>query len=137
MGNGHPPPGRPSTGAEGTIAFASDRGRDFDIYVMNADGSDVRWPREKSWDWFTSRSPDGRHVASTYQSETGNVDVYVENADGSGFTWLTDDPGDDVFGGWSPDGRRIAFDSDRDGNKDVYVMNADGSGLTRLTGQPG
>ena len=139
-GTGTTPSGdKPAAGgtvAEGTIAFASDRGRDFDIYVMNADGSDVRWPREKSWDWFTKRSPDGQRVASTYP-RAGNVDVYVENADGSGRRWLTDDPGDDLLGGWSPDGRRIAFHSDREGNFDIYVINADGSGLTRLTDNPG
>ena len=120
------------------IAFSSNRDGDWDIYVMNADGSGVTRLTDHpgsnlSPDW----SPDGGQIAFTSDRD-GDWDIYVMNADGSGVTQLTDNADDDRNPDWSPDGRRIAFSSGPpDGNLDIYVMNADGSGVTRLTDHPG
>ena len=126
-------PSRPS----GRIAFASDRDGDYEIYVMNADGSGVtRLTDNSADDWSPSWSPDGRRIGFI-SGRDGNSEVYVMNADGSGVTRLTDHPDMDTRPpAWSPDGRRMAFVSYRDGNSEVYVMNADGSGVTRLTDHP-
>ena len=115
------------------IAFGSDRDGNWDIYVMNADGSGVaRLTDNDAVDSSPAWSPDGRRIAFVSPRD-GNLDIYVMNADGSGVTRLTHNDAYDWYPAWSPDGRRIAFDSDRDGNREIYVMNADGSGVTRLT----
>jgi TolB protein len=115
------------------IAFASDRDGEFDIYVMNADGSDLtRLTDDPAWDGLPAWSSDGRRIAFI-SNRDDNTNIYVMNADGSDLTRLTDNPADDEFPAWSPDGQQIAFKSvDDQGNYDIYVMNADGSDLTRL-----
>jgi hypothetical protein len=132
-----PPTPTPSApAARGRIAFASDRDGNFEIYVMNADGSGVtRLTNNPADDRFPSWSPDGKRIAFTSDRD-GNREIYVMNADGSGVTRLTNSPAPDGVPSWSPDGKRIAFDSERDGNREIYVMNADGSGVTRLTNNP-
>ena len=126
----HPPGNSESAGR---IAFSSDRDGNQEIYVMNADGSDVaRLTDNGAGNAFPSWSPDGRRIAfSSYRD--GNLEIYVMNADGSDVARLTDNEAGDAFPSWSPDGRRIAFASERDGDREIYVMNADGSDVARLT----
>ena len=118
------------------IAFSSDRDGNWDIYVMNADGSGVtRLTEHPEVDWGPDWSPDGQLIAfSSYRD--GESDIYVINADGSGVTQLTNHPEFDGYPAWSASGEQIAFSSARDGDSDIYVMNADGSGVTQLTNHP-
>src|SRR5437660_1613090 len=125
-----------AAGLKGTIAFHSNRDGDFDIYVMNADGSGVRQLTHTTVHEFDPIwSPDGKQIA--FQSDRdGDTDLYTMNADGSGVRQLTNDPASDEgdHAGWSPDGERIVFSSTRDGGDlDIFTMNADGSGVTQLT----
>jgi TolB protein len=107
-----------------------------EVYVMNADGTDLRVLMEngRDPDW----SPDGRTIVfSSGRAATRDrpyIDIYVMNADGTGATRLTNSI-DGMEPAWSPDGRMIAFTEDRGGN--IYVMNADGSGQTNLTNNAG
>ncbi len=115
------------------IAFASLRDDNWEIYIMNSDGSGLtRLTDDPGNDVAPHWSPDGRRIAFA-SNRAGNFDIYAMNADGSAVTQLTDHEGDDFAPRWSPDGRKLAFYSERDGNVDVYVMNADGSDQTRLT----
>ena len=119
------------------IAFSNDRDGNWDIYVMNADGSGVtRLTEHPGDDWGPDWSTDGQLIAFS-SGRDGDSDIYVMNADGSGVTQLTNHPGFDGFQAWSASGEQIAFSSDRDGDSDIYVMNADGSGVTQLTNHPG
>ena len=121
------------------IAFQSYRDGNFEIYIMNADGSEpTRLTNDSADDVMPSWSPDGKKIA--FQStRDGNFEVYIMNADGSKQTRLTNNPAFDCMPSWSPDGKKIAFSSERDGHTDlyvktdVYVMNTDGSKQTRLT----
>ena len=120
----------------GRIAFASNRNGRWNIYVMNADGSDLtRLADDPANDRGPGWSPDGQRIAFHSDRDLTIYGIYVMNADGSDLTRLTDWSGNSWYPDWSPDGRRIAFYSDRegDGAHDIYVMNADGSGVTRLT----
>jgi Tol biopolymer transport system component len=118
---------------------------DEEIYVMDADGTNVRRLTDNAdFDSAPAWSPDGTKIAfenapaATLQPgvEPQEKDIYVMDADGTNVHRLTDSPGLDEGPVWSPDGTKIAFSSDRDGQQEIYVMNADGSEQRRLTDNP-
>ena len=115
------------------IAFCSDRDGDYEIYLMNADGSNLRQLTNNDADeWVPTWSPDGTQIAFISQRD-GNYEIYVMNANGSGARRLTETVAEEYDPAWSPDGSRIAFWSDVDGDREIYVINQDGSGLRQLT----
>lgn len=126
----------PAWSPDGTkIAFDSSRDdASREIYVMNADGSNVTRLTFQPGvvDHMAAWSPDGTKIAFR-SNRDGNEEIYMMNADGSGQINLTNHPANDAFPNWSPDGTKIAFNSFRDGNGEVYVMNADGTGQTNLS----
>lgn len=73
------------------ILFVSDRDGDPDIYVMNADGSDVRQlTNAPGYDGGPFFSPDGKWIAyRTDRVEKDMLQIHVMQADGSGDVALT------------------------------------------------
>jgi len=126
--------GRPSWSPDGTrLAFQSDRSGNWEIYVLQADGSGgSRLTNNADADMSPAWSPGGRHLA--FQSDRGGGwSIYTMNADGTEVTRLATALPDGEEPAWSPDGSRLALVSRSDGNAEIYVVNADGSGLLRLT----
>jgi Tol biopolymer transport system component/DNA-binding winged helix-turn-helix (wHTH) protein len=118
------------------IAFWSNRDGKAEIYVVNADGSNLsRLTNNLSDDYGPRWSPDGRRILFDSERD-GNREVYLMDADGGNQTRLTRNNANDSATSWSPDGSRIAFASNRDHdntyNFDIYVMNADGSNVKRI-----
>jgi Tol biopolymer transport system component len=141
--------GAPSGTGDGSIAFASKRDGDFEIYVMDAAGKVVRQltnNRQSGLDDEDDLTPawsrDGATLAfsSTRGHEGDGADasfLYLMNADGAserllGATLL---PGS--LPTWSPDGKRIAFTGYLDGKVEVFVVDVDGSNLRQLTDAAG
>lgn len=123
----------PTWSPDGTqIAFQTDRSGNSEIYVMDADGTDVRnvsnspGSQEGDPDW----SPDGDMIVF-WSSRASASDIYTMNADGSGVSRLTT-TGTDSAPAWGPC-TRIVFYSSRDMNAEIYVMTPDGLGQARLT----
>lgn len=132
------------------IAFLSDRDGNWDLYVMNADGTNVRNVTRNTADncacagdedvGFGSRdrpswSPDGSLIAfSSDLADSGrNLDVFTIHPDGTGLRRLTKNLAEDGWPDWSPDGSQIAFESYRDGDDEIYVMSANGGAVRQLT----
>jgi Tol biopolymer transport system component len=107
-------------------------GANYDVYVMNADGSGVTNLTTSPADvasWFSQLdpkwSPDGTNIA--YDGDDG---LYVMNADGSDQTKVA--AGQDAS--WSPDGTRIAFEG---AGGAIWSVAPDGSGVVQLTSGAG
>lgn len=110
------------------IAFASLRDGNAEIYLMNADGTNVRRLTDHpAWESHPVFSPDGTQIAFNADRENESGNTYLMNPDGSGIRRLTEWKSGDyvVPGGWSPDGTKIVFSSDVDGNDDIFVVSAE------------
>jgi len=132
------------------VAFWSDRDGNFEIYVMDADGSNLTRLTKHSTvgndqvdNGYPSWSPDGGKMV--FCNFTGDiVSMDVMDADGSNLTRLTQLTRNywdsalfsDCSPAWSPDSAKMAFTSRRDGNVEIFVIDADGSNETRLTDNP-
>ncbi len=118
----------------GTILFKSDREGDFEVYLMNPDGSNLRKLTNTSVDDFDpSWSPDGSTIVFSSARATGREDIWTMNADGSGQSRLLSNTVWDWHPVYSTDGTQIIFTSDRDGEYELFRMNADGTGVEQLT----
>jgi Tol biopolymer transport system component len=120
-------------GANGKIAFHTQRDGNFEVYAMDPSGSaQTNLTQTAGQDSDPAWSPDGRRIAFV-SNRGGTPEIFVMKADGSGQTPVTTNVTSAADPAWSPDGQRIVFYSNRDGNFEVYVVNVDGSGLTNLT----
>ena len=119
------------------IAFDSNRDGNWEIYSMNADGSDQRRLTNNIYDDnFPSWSPNSSQIVFSTDRD-GNVEVYIMNPDGSGQRRVTNSRVNAKVPYWSPDGTRIIIESDMDpnlgGDVDIFAMDQDGSNQVRLT----
>lgn len=134
-------------GGTGQIVFASTRSGIPQLYLVNADGTDLtqltimeKGACQPSW------SPDGSQLvfispcvgrADLFETIYNESSLYVVNADGTGLKQLTPAPGSDFEPAWSPDGERIAFTSVRDGFRQIYAIDVDSQEITLLTNTTG
>ncbi|MFA5065848.1 MAG: hypothetical protein WC566_10350 [Dehalococcoidia bacterium] len=149
--------GTPDWSPDGnTIAFCSNQSQNYQIWSMNADGSDRRMLSDlKGRSALPKWSPDGSKIAFISQviNEVGifDLEIFSMNSDGTDARQLTEssveesheEPASEAAGhahshragwnsapAWSPDSSKILFASNRDEasiNPIIYIMNSDGS----------
>jgi TolB protein len=129
----------PSVSQKGTLAFYGTRNGSTGVFVMNADGTNVKQVADALVAPFTGMgsegfaiSPDGTRLVFS-GTDGSDREIYVMNVDGTGLQQLTFNNDDDKHPSFGPKGEWIAFSSDRDGDLEVYTMKADGTAVTRVT----
>jgi TolB protein len=119
------------------IAFAGSLGEQVGIWVVRADGRDLRFVAERgrapAW------SPEGSRIAFVAEvpdRPTYHDSIDIVDADGGGRVRLTEGQIDDSPA-WSPDGRSLAFVRWHEGTGDLYRIAAGGSPEPLVSGVPG
>ena len=121
----------------GKIAFQTQRTGNFEIFLMNPDGTNlVNISNNPAIDANPHWSLDGTKIAFD-STRDGDTEIYVMNANGTNQTRLTFSALIDGSPSFSPDGTKIVFQSRRTGNFEIFVMNADGTNQTQLTNAAG
>jgi dipeptidyl aminopeptidase/acylaminoacyl peptidase len=106
------------------IVFTSRRDQDFEIYVMNANGSDQRrLTYSRGIDKAPVFSPDGSRIAFT-SNRDGNYEIYVMDADGRNPRRVTRSSERSDYPCWHPDGKHLVFVGERNGRFDLYLIEA-------------
>ena len=115
-----------------SVIFQSDRNGNWDIYLIDIDGTERQLTTDTSDDVNPYWSPDKDWIV--FQSNrSGTWDIYLLNvATGNEYT-VTDVPYDIAFPSWSPNGEQLAYLADWGGNWDLYVSDLQGGNVQRLT----
>jgi Tol biopolymer transport system component len=105
----------------------------FEIYVMNADGSDPHSITSGGFDWMPAWQPGGNKIAFS-AARSGLFNIWTVNADGTDLkqvTTFTD------FGAlspvWSTDGKQIGMVRYAGNSWEIWVVNADGTNPHKVT----
>ncbi|PXF60922.1 MAG: hypothetical protein C4B59_07085 [Candidatus Methanogaster sp.] len=134
-GGGTYPPGWGSLLSQPKIVFASNRSGNFDLWIMNTDGTSVMQ--------LTDSPSNETHPAAIYSKivyvsdESGNNDLWSMDIDGSNRGQLTSSAADEYMPAESPIGGIVYASRSGSGDDyDLWAMNTDGTGKTRLTNNP-
>ncbi len=109
----------------------------MEIFVGNADGSDMRQLTEFGCASFAPQfTPTGAHIifsSNKNNCDSREFDLFLIGADGSDLRQVTDFGGFTSFAEFSPDGSRLVFSSDRDAQSryefNIFVADWTGPGL--------
>ena len=101
--------------------------RQSQVFLANADGSEIKLMTPDAPSYFHGWSPDGRWLAFVGQREK-KYELYRVAVSGGGEQRLTSKGAYDDGPEYSPDGKWIYFNSNRSGGWDIWRMPPDGAG---------
>src|SRR5207237_8937903 len=121
------------------ITFISGKSGSPQVYIMDADGSNVQLltpytagvrSYRASPDW----SPDGRAIA--YEQQQGVFQIWMIDLRDRVPKQLTSE-GENEDPSWAPDGRDIVFTSSRGGDKQLWILDTESGRARQLTHSKG
>jgi TolB protein len=130
----------PSYSPDGTqVAFISGRSGSPQVYIMDADGSNVQLltpftPGVRSYRASPDWSPDGRAIA--YEQQNGNFQIWMIDLRDRVPKQLTSEA-ENEDPSWAPDGRHLVFTSSRGGDKQLWIMDTESGRARQLTHSKG
>lgn len=156
------PPGRvneePAWSPDGSqIAFSSNRSGNYDIYIMNSNGSNLRqltsdplaslyFVPGNADDYAPAWSPDGKRIAfvsgnNKLSTSFVDTDIFIMDKDGQNIVrWKGSLPNSaDNYPNWSPDGCCIVFSSSPfpdvtgTGAADIFMASANSDNEAKIT----
>lgn len=108
-----------------------------DIYVVNADGTELRrLTSGQGYNYTPTWSPDGSKVAFV-RYQDGRASLYKMNPDGTDQVWIANSTNGVTLPRWSPDGRRILWEDGGLAGWGVWSVNADGTNRRELVATGG
>ncbi|HWR17266.1 MAG TPA: Tol-Pal system beta propeller repeat protein TolB [Terriglobales bacterium] len=130
----------PAWSSDGSkIAFSSSRNGDPEIYIADANGSNLkRVTAYKGPDVSPVWNPKTNAQIAWVSGRTGLPQIYIMDSDGTNVQRITDQ-GYAVSPSWSPNGQYLAFAWIRHygpgapGNQDIYVMDIASKRIVQLT----
>lgn len=121
--------------AAARIAFNTTRDGNYEVYVMNADGSEPHNVSNfQGTDWVYAA--DHRLIIAskrTTQHKGAAYDLYSLQPDGTDLRQVTQIPVYDSYVGIAPDGKRFAVCTRQEDDTEIYIIDGTGHVLARLT----
>ncbi len=121
----------PMGGGFGQIAFASDRSGLPQVWLINADGTNLQQiTNTQQGACQPSWSPDGMQIVfispcDTHRERYSGASLFIINVDGTEMMPLPTVGGGDYDPAWSPDGEKIVFTTLRDKDTPrIYLMSS-------------
>jgi Tol biopolymer transport system component len=115
------------------VAFQSRQSGQYNIWVINADGSNLKQLSNGTDDEVLAWSPDGKTIVYQSRQSSGHYALFTMNADGSNPTALTSDASADYEGArFSPDGKTLALYSNKTGHFQVFTMDLATKNITQV-----
>ncbi|HEX3867062.1 MAG TPA: hypothetical protein VHV78_09925 [Gemmatimonadaceae bacterium] len=122
------------------VVFVSDRGGPPELYIMDADGTNVNVLTaydfsEKNYRAEPDWSPDGRFIA--YQERVNDrFQLRIIPPSGGTPKQLTND-GENEQPSWAPDSRHLVFTSSRSGVRQLWILDTESNRLRQVTKSAG
>jgi TolB protein len=115
------------------IAFYSTRDGDWEIYVIESDGSQLaRLTNSPGYDGEPSWSTDGNKIAFASDRD-GDSEIFIMNADGSNVVQVTHNNHPDDDPEWSPVDDEVLYRSSRGESWYLYSISSDGTKNRQLS----
>jgi TolB protein len=124
----------PTWSPNGTqIAFTSDRNGSPQIFIIDADGLNLRKITSESWCDRPTWSPAPFNEIA-YASRTGpGYDIRILDLAAGERRQLTYGEGSNESPAYAPNGRHLVFMSTRAGKKQIFVIGRDGQDVRQIT----
>jgi Tol biopolymer transport system component len=121
------------------IAFSSDRTGNTEVWVCDADGTNVGGSNAVQWTHFGNRhsgspnwSPNGTSIVFDSQLPDG-WQTFVMASDSGQSHQLTQEAGDAYIPRWSADGKFVYFTSTRTGRSEIWKVPVSGGRAAQVT----